>query len=66
MTYDKRILVLIWICYLTFLYFFYTKEQDETVEWKRMTYNGVLKYTGQILIRDLSISGCKLSRNGIT
>lgn len=61
MTYDKRILVLIRVCYLTFMFnvsnsklyyigyvsqhFFYIKEQEETVEWNQITYNGVLKYT---------------------
>lgn len=46
--------------------FLYTQEQDETVEWNQMTYNGVLKYTEQVFIRDLSISDCRLSRNDTT
>lgn len=44
----------------------YIKKQDKTVEWNQMTYNGVLKYTEQVFIRDLSISDCKLSRNDTT
>lgn len=31
--------------------FLYIKEQDETVEWNQITYNGVLKYTGKIFMR---------------
>lgn len=31
--------------------FFYIKEQEETVEWNQITYNGVLKYTGKIFMR---------------
>lgn len=46
--------------------FLYIKKQDNTVEWNQMTYNGVLKYTEQVFIRDLSISDCKLSRNDTT
>lgn len=67
MTYDKRILVLNRVCYLTFMFnvsnsklyyigyvsqhFIYIKEQEETVEWNQITYNGVLKYTGKIFMR---------------
>lgn len=46
--------------------FLYIKKQDKTVEWNQMTYNGVLKYTEQVFIRDLSTSDCKLSRNDTT
>lgn len=67
MTYDKRILVLNRVCSLTFMFnvsnsklyyigyvsqhFIYIKEQEETVEWNQITYNGVLKYTGKIFMR---------------
>lgn len=36
---------------LLYYTFFYIKEQEETVEWNQITYNGVSKYTGKIFMR---------------
>lgn len=46
--------------------FLYIQKEDKTVEWNQMTFNGVLKYTEQVFIRDLSISDCRLSRYDTT